>query len=381
MARKSAFIGGAGYVKPSQSLPLDITILAEDAMLSSSFKLGTSWNRIGLAVESRNARSVELTLRWKGAADLDVWGLAGDRVFLPKLLGSSSVTVEDLNQSHLAPETYYFAHDAALSLDIDETRSTRLATIPGERIALKKCSYCGRLLPVNPRRLGTLAFHKHNAKKTRHQNECRACKKWRINDTFNPMRTVDQLHESSLITRERKMFLREPEILQRFKDRTGAGLKTMVWERFGRRCFYCDKPLDLEEVELDHTRPLAYLWPIDEHATCLCAEHNNQKREKFPVDFYSEEQLRKLARVSRLPLARLRERKLNEQELRRIIGSLGIFATEWDPRHFAATARKVAELRPEIDLFALLKRVSTELHEQLMKRLKERPPPVLEITE
>src|SRR5207244_3589985 len=138
-------------------------------------------------------------------------------------------------------------------------------------------------------------------KLSKHQNECRACKKWRINDDFNPKRTTDQLHESSVITRERRLFLRDPERLQAIKERSGAGLKSQVWERFGRRCFYCNRSLDLDEVHLDHTRPLAYLWPIDEHATCLCGEHNNQKQDKFPVDFYTDAQLHELADICGLP--------------------------------------------------------------------------------
>lgn len=40
-------------------------------------------------------------------------------------------------------------------------------------------------MPVDPNRLGALSFHKHNDKATSHQNECRACKKWRINDSFS----------------------------------------------------------------------------------------------------------------------------------------------------------------------------------------------------
>jgi len=40
-------------------------------------------------------------------------------------------------------------------------------------IELKKCSYCGRYLPIDSKRLGALAFHKHRAKLTDHQNECR----------------------------------------------------------------------------------------------------------------------------------------------------------------------------------------------------------------
>jgi hypothetical protein len=248
----------------------------------------------------------------------------------------------------------------------------------GSPIHLKKCSYCDRLLPVDPARLGALAFHKHNAKLTKHQNECRACKKWRINDQFNPIRTKDQLHESSVITRERKLFLREPEVLQRIKDRTGAGLKSKVWERFGRKCFRCDRPVALEDYQLDHTRPLAYLWPIDEHATCLCARCNNEKKEKFPVEFYTLQQLTRLAKITGLALTELQKKQLNEEELARILGDLSAFARDWEPRTFLATARKIKELRPDIDLMQRLGEVDQIEFERLDQELRERPPPVNE---
>jgi hypothetical protein len=228
-----------------------------------------------------------------------------------------------------------------VDVDIDAEASKRFRIEDGSGIKVKKCSYCGRLLPVDPARLGVLAFHKHNAKISKHQNECRACKKWRINDSFNPKRTTDQLHESLVITRERKVFLREPEILQEIKERTGAGLKSKVWERFGRKCFRCGISVALDDFQLDHTRPLAYLWPIDEYATCLCAECNNEKKEKFPVDFYKPQELKRLSQITGLPLAELKKKELNERELRRILTDLPTFARDWEPRTFAATARKI----------------------------------------
>ena len=225
-------------------------------------------------------------------------------------------------------------------------------------------------------RLGALAFHKHNAKRTKHQNECRACKKWKINDSFNPLRTIDQLNESSLITRERKLFLRESEILQKIKDRTGAGLKSQVWNRFGQKCFYCGKTLTLDQVQLDHTRPLAYLWPIDEHATCLCAEHNNLKKDKFPVDVYSYEQLAELSEICGLSLGDLLKREVNRSELERVIADIVTFARLWDPRTFFAVARKVQELMPDCDLFEILRNKDAAVESDITNRLQERPPSV-----
>lgn len=33
--------------------------------------------------------------------------------------------------------------------------------------------------------------------------------------------------------------VKESEIIQQIKERTGAGLKSQVWERFGSKCFHC----------------------------------------------------------------------------------------------------------------------------------------------
>jgi hypothetical protein len=367
------FVGAGVYLNPSAPVRLGMTLLAGDEQATIFTELGAYWNRIGVAVRAPGATEVQVDVQWTGPVDISIWGLSAGPLELPPALISAEVDLAELNQTHLAPETFYLVQDVAVGMDLAEDESTAIAEEDGAEITLKKCSYCGRMLPVDPARLGTLAFHKHNAKRTKHQNECRACKKWRINDDFNPKRTVDQLHESSVITRERQLFLREPQRLQYYKQRTGAGLKSQVWNRFGRKCFYCGRPLKLAEVQLDHTRPLAYLWPIDEHATCLCPEHNNQKQDKFPVDFYSDIQLRELSRITGLPYEQLAAKELNMVELDRIRGGIVTFAREWEPRTFAATARKVAELRPDINFYEDLRRADMAEYEELQAALAERP--------
>jgi hypothetical protein len=368
------FIGFGGFVRPSRATTLEIDLVLDDGTsVSKRCELSRSWNRIGVITSHKQCQSLKVFLRWPPDVSLSYWGLDARYVDLPEVVLSKTPTLKDMDQSQLIPETFYFPHDIAMAIDIDEDNSSPLASEEGANLAVKKCSYCGRLLPIDMKKLGSLSFHKHNAKRTNHQNECRVCKKWRINDTFNPLRTIDQLHESSVITRERKLFLREPDILQKIKDRTGAGLKSQIWKKFGKQCFACGKVLRLEEVQLDHTRPLAYLWPIDEHATCLCAEHNNQKKEKFPVDFYSEDQLWELAKITGLSYRELCKKEINQNELSRLLADLSTFAREWDPRTFAATARKIKEFRSEINLFEELRCSDETLYLELMERLKERP--------
>lgn len=368
--RDERLVAIGGFLAPGRKASVSIELAGPIGQVTRIYALDPVWSRVSVGL--RTGGDVTAIISWSGDVDLAIWGLSGGAVVLPAAISSQVSSDDQLLVDHLAPETFYFPHEAAIELDLSAEDSSHVTTHPGAQIHVKKCSYCGRYLPLDIDRIGQLSFHKHKSKRTYHQNECRACKKWRINDSFNPIRTHDQLHESSVITRERKLLLREPEILQAIKDRTGAGLKSQIWERFGRRCFYCKMELELEDVRLDHTRPLAYLWPIDEHATCLCADHNSQKSDKFPVDFYTKEQLAELAAITGLPLVELTARVFNEVELQRILSDPVTFAREWDPRLFASTARRLADLKPEIDLMAVLKKASPNVYAVMEKRLAER---------
>lgn len=370
-------IGFGGYFCGSHGTELTVVVSTSQNAARKAFKIGPDWGRVGLALENPDAPYMDVELAWGNGITLCLWGATAGALKLPEAI--SEANLKELNSTHLAPETFYLPHEGVLDIALTSDDSTAVVITGACDIFLKKCSYCGRQLPIDPERPGALAFHKHNAKRTNHQNECRACKKWRINDGFNPIRTVDQLHESSVITRERALFLRDPERLRALKDRDGAGLKSQVWKRFGRRCFYCGKKLRLGEVQLDHTRPLAYLWPIDEHATCLCADHNNQKKDKFPVDFYTPQQLAELSQIVGLPLKELQRRDINEVELQRILADLSTFAKSWEPRTFNATRRKVLECRPQLDLMDCLRLENPVLADELGGRLADRPPAVGEI--
>ena len=210
-----------GYARASGATLLEAGLFGETSQSSTSWHLDRQWRRLGSILgSSTNSGTVRLTLNWARTA-IDIWGFAIGRPKVPTQDAKAGVRIY-LSQSHLIPETFYLPHDTVLDAEIEADHSSLMTTREGAEIEVKKCSYCGRLLR-NLARLGALAFHKHNAKLTKHQNECRACKKWRINNSFNPRRTTDQLHESSVITRERKLFLREPEILQQIKDEPALG--------------------------------------------------------------------------------------------------------------------------------------------------------------
>jgi len=371
------FIGVGGYGVCDQDADLTFRVtLPSGKKESHVLHCSTQWTRLGFAIASEEIGTVRVSIApQKGTKKVGFWGLACAPLSLPQIVvDQDGGHLETLN-SDLFPEGLYLPQDEALEMDMleDEWQHARQAESAGPEISLKKCAYCQRLLPIDKQRPSALAFHKHNAKISGHQNECRACKKWRINNNFNPKRTTDQLHESSVITRERKLFLREPVILDDIKERSGAGLKSIVWKKFDKKCFRCGKAIELGEVQLDHTRPMAYLWPIDEHATCLCADCNNHKKDRFPVDVYSGEELKRLSAITGLSFEDLSKKEINQAELDRILGDMSAFAKQWDPRMFNATARKIRELRPDVDLFAILKGKDAATFAEITEFLSQRP--------
>jgi hypothetical protein len=376
------FLGVGGYCSCDRDADVTFTItLPSGRKESRTIHCATQWSRVGFAVPSDEAGTIRLeTAAARGTKVVSFWGLSCGPLSLPQIVLDQGAAHLELLNSDLSPEGLYLPHDEALEVDsLEEERlHAREREGLGPEISLKKCAYCQRLLPIDLNRPSALAFHKHNAKATGHQNECRACKKWRINNNFNPKRTTDQLHESSVITRERKQFLREPGILVQIKDRQGTGLKSIVWERFGKKCFRCGKAVDLSDVQLDHTRPMAYLWPIDSHATCLCADCNNHKKDRFPVDVYSGDELKRLSGITGLSVEDLSKKEINQVELDRILGDIEAFAKQWDPRMFNATARKIRELKQDVDLFEILTKKNADLHSQILDFLSQRPEGELE---
>ena len=368
-----AAFGGFARSRSASTLSATVTVGGVSHYLKS--RLSPNWSRFGRPFRCGTVESCRIAIRLDPPLEwLDIWGWRVGAVVPPAGLAIPDDWDQRMSELHLAPETFYLDHSSSPGVCfLDPPFDT--TSIPGA-ISTKKCSYCGRFLPIDPDRPSALSFHKHNAKKSGHQNECRACKKWRINNTFNPIRTADQFHESSTIYRERTLFLREPIILQSIKDRQGDGLKSIVWNQFGRKCFCCGVRIKLKDVQLDHTRPFAYLWPIDIYATCLCGTCNNHKGDRFPVDFYSSAKLVELAALVGLPLSDLMVRDVCQVELDRIVTDIARFAMTWDPRTFNAVARKIKEVRPNVDLFEVLLAADPGTYNTLKVGLARRPPSV-----
>ena len=241
----------------------------------------------------------------------------------------------------------------------------------GQLVVLKSCNRCGRYLPINIfNEMKTLSFSLHckklapcnhstfssyaiqnevdidyikksgikivNGKVSSyygHQLECKACKKFFVNMPLNPQRNAQQFKEDGL--RRRAIEVLVNHLLERnlvhfeFENRTKKEFTEYIWNKFDRKCFKCKKPLDISEMNLDHTMPLAYLYRLDETATCLCDSHNSQKSDHFPIDYYTEDELVELSKITGLDLKTLHSRDVNYKVLDLLIKNVVWFYDEF----------------------------------------------------
>ena len=149
----------------------------------------------------------------------------------------------------------------------------------------KQCNTCGRILPAR-------AFSGHAGwGPLEKQMECRMCKAV-INTTLNPKRTKEQLHESSIRRRTADLLLvGESERLDH----------KALFKRFGGKCFKTGKPLKYEERgawAVDHILPSRWLYPLNSgNAALLSRAANENKRDRWPSEFYTNDELKRLAEI------------------------------------------------------------------------------------
>jgi hypothetical protein len=241
----------------------------------------------------------------------------------------------------LRPNMWSFAPEANF---YDPRRPGRLTVldeglerVEGRELVLKSCNRCGRFLPVNiVDERAPLSFSNHcvaeHRRPCRHpsfgkvvdrdtdeivlldygfQLECRFCKKFEVNAAHNPQRTAGQMKEDAARRRHFELLLEHlyggsPQL--RYKNETGGDLASDVFDRFNGCCFKCGSAFaSARDMQLDHTRPLALLWPLDETATALCETHNSEKRDRAPGDYYTQDELRRLSRITAIRLEDLRD--------------------------------------------------------------------------
>ncbi|MQY78706.1 MAG: hypothetical protein GH151_05845 [Bacteroidetes bacterium] len=150
----------------------------------------------------------------------------------------------------------------------------------------KQCNVCSRILPFQ-------AFSKHSDwGPLERQMECRSCK-GAINAVLNPKRSKEQLHESAVRRRIADLFLEGENESIDLHD---------LFDRFGHKCFKTKVPLDINKRAswaVDHIMPSKYLYPLTkENAALLSRNANENKRDKWPSKFYTNNELIELAKIT-----------------------------------------------------------------------------------
>jgi hypothetical protein len=82
-------------------------------------------------------------------------------------------------------------------------------------------------------------------------------------------------------------------------------------------------------MDLDHTMPLAGLYPLDESATCLCSTCNGSKSDLYPVDFYTPDKIKELSQITNLDLELLLSRSPNQKVIEKLMTRLKWFFEEF----------------------------------------------------
>lgn len=322
-------------------------------------KLGSLWQS-----DTKNSFTVYVHFDAVSKTDLAFWGFGCGVVeheyYTTNLQDEDPVRLKRLlsNMYQFAPEAIFLKTGGEPNIQFDG----KLQKGKPVQIKLKSCNRCARFLPVN---IGTAEHEQNHLSFSNHckaahllpckhggfgvlknqtmggtirlkhgfQLECRFCKKFAVNAALNPLRTAAQMKEDAARRRAFELLLMElyggsPQLL--YRHETGEELSDMVWEAFSRKCFACDAPLKSpREMNLDHTRPLALLWPLDRTATALCKACNSEKRDRPPSSFYSEDQIESLAEITGLDQKTLRDPSPNLDALDRLAKRLDWFFKEF----------------------------------------------------
>ena len=322
----------------------------------------SGWSNIGFHCEIDNCSkefencSVEMIIKTKPNTEIHFCCIDFDSINKPEFFDDKlEVSFYQKTNLHI-PYLYYLNTQKS----IKEHLSSVIDVSKGFIVVLKSCNRCSRFLPINEfDELKTLGFSLHCKKRAPcthatfrayrilnlqdfnktnnkdlenlhiengyiisyfgHQLECKACKKFFVNAPLNPQRNAQQFKEDGL--RRRAIEVLVNELLGRnlvhfeFEHRTKKEFSKYIWQKFNKKCFKCGKALSFDEMALDHTMPLAYLYRLDETATCLCSSHNSQKSDHFPVDYYSENELQNLSEITGLSYEQLHTREINSEVL------------------------------------------------------------------
>lgn len=324
------FVGFGGWFSspPEAQVSCDFT----KARLTLSYPPQPDWGKVGsMWISTGEPVQVIFTIKVTQPCNIALWEMGCGVIVHDYLVDARKALLRNMYQ--FSPEAHFFNKRGTVAVSIDGGPAK--LTENTQQLYLKSCNRCARFLPINVIDERThLSFTNHctaphrvpcshsgfgkltniddgTVLQLRHgfQLECRFCKKFEVNAAHNPQRTTAQMKEDGTRRRAIELLLMglyggSPQLLYRHKF--GSELAEDVWNRFGRQCFNCGTPLKTaRHMALDHTRPLALLWQLDETATALCKHCNGEKRDRPPVEFYSQPELERLSRITGIPMEEL----------------------------------------------------------------------------
>lgn len=349
------WLGFGGWFACSSSVDVELESTAVRHVLTDY--AGQNWNKFGSLWRSDGGLNwARITFHAsRGEGMIATYGPLCGLVEHPHLRDAPEALLGNMWAS--APEANFYVPDGQGVVTLSGDWSRRQTG--SSQIVLKTCNRCGRALPVNvENEQAHLSYTNHCVAAHRRpcahagfgriqddaagdvvqleygfQLECRFCKKFEVNAAHNKQRTAGQMKEDGARRRHFELLLEHlyqgtPQL--RFKQQTGRDLAEYVYERFDGRCFKCGTAMaSPRDMHLDHTRPLALLWPLGADATALCATHNSEKRDRPPVAYYTEEELVRLSSVTGISLVELRDPSPNIDAVARLLSDLDWFYHEF----------------------------------------------------
>ena len=355
--RPNQWVGWGGYLFAPTGTKIATT--SNRGQFSIGDPLTGNWVKFGglwFEEEGWKANTIFLTITPPENSLIGFYDVLSGIVKHQHLLDSRPALLKGM---HLyAPEANFYTRAIPASFNRTDPKSSHSV-----EIITKSCNRCGRFLPINSNNeLVHLAFTNHckARRPCKHagfgkiaedgndsnvlqfeygfQLECRFCKKFEVNGALNPQRTVGQMKEDGARRRHFELLLEHlfegsPQL--RYKNKHGRDLAKDIWEKFDKECFKCGKRVFIDSsnpegsYNLDHTRPLALLWPLDETATCLCKGCNSAKRDRPPSDFYTAEELKKLSKLTGISLTDLLDPQPNIVALKMIDSRYEWFINEF----------------------------------------------------
>lgn len=381
--KPGSLVGFGLWYQATREVAVTFTGLPQLARLTNTGPAAPAWSKAG-SLWQTDGKQVDVEVTFKGPGKVAIYSPGCGYVDHKHLRSARPALLS--NMYEFAPEACFYVIEGKAVVSRTSGGGGYPRSIETVKVPLKSCNRCARFLPVNiPAERTQLSFTNHCVAEHRRpcshagfgrlrvdsgaseiqldygfQLECRFCKKFEVNAAHNPKRTHGQMREDGTRRRGFEFLLAElsqevPQYLER--ARTKTELVDDVYRSFGARCFKCNLALTKKTLRLDHTRPLALLWPLDASATALCASCNSQKRDRSPSKFYSKQELRRLSKITGIPLDQLETSRPNEAALMALADKWAWFTEDFLSRPEMAKVRE-GKQAADLMLKALRKAVS-----------------------